>query len=99
MYLLVREGENARRELVLATLRLVVAVARSIAKQRNLDLWDAIAEGNRGLLRATETFDERLGCRFSTYATPWIRKHVLRHALEMSGSSALPPAKRRPWER
>jgi RNA polymerase primary sigma factor len=93
LYLLVREGESARRELVLASLRLVAAVARPIAKQRNLDLWDAIAEGNRGLLRATETFDERLGCRFSTYATPWIRKHVLRHALEMRRLVRLPARK------
>jgi RNA polymerase primary sigma factor len=88
--LLVREGESARRELVLANLRLVVAVAKTIAQKRNLDLWDAIAEGNRGLLRATETFDERLGYRFSTYATPWIRQHVLRYALQMGRFIRLP---------
>jgi RNA polymerase primary sigma factor len=78
------------RELVLANLRLVVAIARPIAHKRNLDLWDAIAEGNRGLLRATETFDERLGYRFSTYATPWIRQHVLRYAQEMGRFIRLP---------
>jgi RNA polymerase primary sigma factor len=93
LYLLVQEGESARWELVLASLRLVVAVARPIALRRNLDLWDAIAEGNLGLLRATETFDERLGYRFSTYATPWVRKHVLRYALEMARSIRLPARK------
>jgi RNA polymerase primary sigma factor len=91
--LLVREGESARRELVLASLRLVVAIARPIAQKHNLDLWDAIGEGNRGLLRATETFDERLGYRFSTYATPWIRKYVLRYALQVGRFIRLPARK------
>jgi RNA polymerase primary sigma factor len=80
LYLLVREGEAARRDFVLANLRLVVSVAKRIARKRNLDLLDVIAEGNRGLLRATETFDERLGYRFSTYATHWIRQHAGRYA-------------------
>jgi len=80
LYLLVREGEAARRDFVLANLRLVVSVAKRIARKRNLDLLDVIAEGNRGLLRATKTFDERLGYRFSTYATYWIRQHAGRYA-------------------
>jgi RNA polymerase primary sigma factor len=80
LYLLVQEGEAARKEFVLANLRLVVSVAKKIARKRNLDLLDVIAEGNRGLLRATETFDERLGYRFSTYATHWIRQHAGRYA-------------------
>lgn len=90
LYLLVREGEVARKELVLANLRLVVATVKPIARKRNLDLWDVIAEGNRGLLRATETFDERLGYRFSTYATYWIRQHVLRHAKQVGRFVRLP---------
>jgi RNA polymerase primary sigma factor len=90
LYLLVREGEVARKEFVLANLRLVVATVKPIARKRNLDIWDAIAEGNRGLLRATETFDERLGYRFSTYATHWIRQHVLRHAQQMGRLIRLP---------
>lgn len=80
LYLLVREGEAARKDFVLANLRLVVSVAKKIARKRNLDLLDVIAEGNRGLLRATETFDERLGYKFSTYATHWIRQHAGRYA-------------------
>jgi len=80
LYLLVREGEAARKDFVLANLRLVVSVAKRVARKRNLDLLDVIAEGNRGLLRATETFDERLGYKFSTYATYWIRQHVGRYA-------------------
>lgn len=80
LYLLVREGEAARKDFVLANLRLVVSVAKRVARKRNLDLLDVIAEGNRGLLRATETFDERLGYKFSTYATHWIRQHAGRYA-------------------
>jgi RNA polymerase primary sigma factor len=80
LYLLVREGEAARRDFVLANLRLVVSVAKRIARKRNLDILDVIAEGNRGLIRATETFDERLGYKFSTYATHWIRQHAGRYA-------------------
>jgi RNA polymerase primary sigma factor len=90
LYLLVREGEIARRELVLANLRLVVSTVKPIARKRDLDIWDAIAEGNRGLLRATETFDERFGYRFSTYATHWIRQHVLRYAQQMGRFIRLP---------
>jgi RNA polymerase primary sigma factor len=90
LYLLVREGEIARKELVLANLRLVVSTVKPIARKRNLDIWDAIAEGNRGLLRATETFDERLGYKFSTYATHWIRQHVLRYAQQVGRFIRLP---------
>jgi len=90
LYLLVREGEIAREELVLANLRLVVVTVRPIARKRNLDIWDAIAEGNQGLLRATETFDERLGYKFSTYATYWIRQRVLRYAQQVGRFVRLP---------
>ena len=90
LYLLVREGEAARKDFVLANLRLVVSVAKRIARKRNLDLLDVIAEGNRGLLRATETFDERLGCKFSTYATYWIRQHAGRYAQQAARLIRLP---------
>jgi len=90
LYLLVREGEAARKDFVLANLRLVVSVAKRIARKRNLDLLDVIAEGNRGLLRATETFDERLGYKFSTYATYWIRQHAGRYAQQAARLIRLP---------
>ena len=69
--------EAARRRLMRANLRLVVAIARRYTN-RGMALDDLIQEGNLGLIRATEKFDYRKGCRFSTYATWWIRQSVLR---------------------
>ena len=73
----VRAGQAARERLVAANLRLVVAVA---VKYRGcgLPFLDLIQEGNLGLLRAVEKFDWRRGCKFSTYATWWIRQAILR---------------------
>ena len=69
--------ETARRRLMRANLRLVVAIARRYTN-RGMALEDLIQEGNLGLMRATEKFDYRKGCRFSTYATWWIRQSALR---------------------
>lgn len=71
-------GEHAARQrMVLCNLRLVVRVARDFTG-RGLDLMDLVEEGNLGLLRAVEGFDPGRDVRFSTYATWWIRRAILR---------------------
>jgi RNA polymerase nonessential primary-like sigma factor len=73
---LVRNGDAAaRRRLIEHQLGLVVLIARSFRNSR-LPLLDLIAEGNIGLIRATEKFDPERGCRFSTYAKWWIRQSM-----------------------
>jgi RNA polymerase primary sigma factor len=70
----VRAGDReARSRLIQANLRLVVSIARSYSG-RGLCLEDLIEEGNVGLLRAVVSFDPERGCRFSTYATYWVRQ-------------------------
>jgi RNA polymerase primary sigma factor len=72
----VRAGLAAREAMIRANLRLVVSIARR--HRAGLPLEDLIQEGNIGLMRAVERFDWRLGFRFSTYATWWIRQAIQR---------------------
>jgi RNA polymerase primary sigma factor len=67
----------ARRELIEANLRLVVAMAKRYTG-RGLQFLDLIQEGNLGLMRAVEGFRHERGFKFSTYATWWIRQGILR---------------------
>lgn len=71
--------ERARSELVMANLRLVVSIAKRHVR-RGLDLLDLIQEGNIGLIMAANRFEHGRGCRFSTYATSWIR-HTINKAV------------------
>ena len=80
---LVEDGDRARRHMLEANLRLVVAQARRY-QSRGLPLLDLIQEGNLGLIRAIEKFDYRKGFKFSTYATWWIRQAIQRGLAEQS---------------
>jgi RNA polymerase primary sigma factor len=80
---------EARDHLVRANLRLVVNLARGYIG-RGLSLEDLIAEGNLGLLRASEGFDPAFGCRFSTYATYWIKQSIKRALVNGGRTIRLP---------
>jgi RNA polymerase primary sigma factor len=74
---------DARRELAEANLRLVVSISKRY-RSRGLSFADLIQEGNSGLMRAVDKFDYRLGWKFGTYATWWIRQGITRALADLS---------------
>lgn len=80
---------EAIRIMVNSNLRLVVSVAREYAG-RGVPLLDLVQEGSIGLLSAAKNFDHTYQCRFSTYATKWIRQSVNRCVLNHGGLIRVP---------
>lgn len=74
----VQRGDlSAREHMIRANLRLVVSIAKNYVN-RGLCFMDVIEEGNIGLMKAVEKFDPAACCRFSTYATWWIKQGIRR---------------------
>jgi RNA polymerase primary sigma factor len=80
---------EARNELITRNLRLVISIAKNYIG-RGLHLLDLIQEGNIGLIKAVDKFKYEKGCRFSTYATWWIKQEITRAIINQSKTIRIP---------
>ena len=86
----VKRGDaQARRLMVRSNLRLVINIAKQYSNY-GVPLLDLIEEGNLGLMKAVGKFNPKLGYRFSTYATWWIKQHVTRALADQGKTVRIP---------
>src|SRR5438477_6314037 len=83
------EADQAKQELIVANLRLVVSIAKKYTN-RGLQFLDLIQEGNIGLMKAVDKFEYRRGYKFSTYATWWIRQAITRAIADQARTIRIP---------
>ena len=86
----IKQGSlKAQNELVEANLRFVVSIAKQY-QGRGLDISDLVSEGNIGLIKAAQKFDETKGIKFISYAVWWIRQSILQSLADNSRIIRLP---------
>lgn len=81
--------QDIKQQFVRANLRLVISIAKKYPYPR-MDILDLVQEGNIGLMKAVDKFDYRLGFKFSTYATWWIRQSITRAMADQGRTIRVP---------
>ena len=86
-----KEGDTeAKKQLIKANLKLVITIAKKAIHMSNLPMTDLIQEGNMGLMVAADKFNYKLGYKFATYASWWIKQSMFKAISEQSHCMKIP---------